>query len=86
MLTDNLYRLMRPLPIVQRKFKRVVYKLPHRRRLINRFGQQLWVDPAEMSGFYLYYEQDYDDYVFEFLSTQVSKYSRALDVGANIGI
>lgn len=78
MLTDNLYRLMRPLPVVQHKFKRVLSKLPHRRRLINHFGQQLWVDPAEMSGFCLYYEQDYDDYVFEFLSTQVPKLQQSI--------
>lgn len=86
MLTDTIYRLMRPLPSVQRQFQRVVKKLPHRQRLVQRFGQQLWTDTSELHGFYLYYEREYDDYIFEFLSAQISQYSRALDIGANIGI
>jgi FkbM family methyltransferase len=74
------------MPELQRQFKRVALKLPHRQRLVHRFGQQLWVDPSELHGFYLYYEREYDDYIFNFLSAQATKYTRVLDLGANIGI
>ena len=90
MLTDTIYQSLKSVPSLQRQFKRVVLKLPHRQRLVNHFQCKLWVDPAELHGFYLYYEREYDDYIFEFLLTQVrnlqSKYHRAIDIGANIGI
>jgi FkbM family methyltransferase len=86
MLTDSIYRSLDSIPELQRQFKRVVLKLPHRQRLVEHFGQKLWVDPSELHGFYLYYEHEYDDYIFNFLSTQLSKYRRVLDLGANIGI
>ncbi len=75
MLTDSIYRSLNSMPELQRQFKRVVLKLPHRQRLVHHFGQQLWVDPSEMHGFYLYYEREYDDYIFNFLSAQATKYS-----------
>jgi FkbM family methyltransferase len=88
MITNTIYRSMHVVPELQRQFRRVVLRLPHRQRLVNHFGQKLWVDPSELHGFYLYYEQEYDDYIFKFLSTQIAKYQylRALDLGANIGI
>ena len=81
MITDKLYRSLSAWPGLQRQFARVVKRLPHRRRQVSRYGQILEIDPSEMAGFYLYYEQDYDNYLFEFLSTQVSKFERALDIG-----
>jgi len=86
MITDKLYRSLSAWPGLQRQFARVVKRLPHRRRQVSRYGQILEIDPSEMAGFYLYYEQDYDNYLFEFLSTQVSKFERALDIGAHHGI
>jgi FkbM family methyltransferase len=50
------------------------------------FGQRLWVDPSELHGFYLYYEREYDDYIFSFLGDRLAGFARALDIGANIGV
>lgn len=61
-------------------------RLPHRNRLVRRFDHALVVDPAELHGFYLYYEQEYDDYIFHFLLPRLASFRRALDIGANIGI
>ena len=44
------------------------------------------VDPSELTGFYLYYEQEYDDGIFRFLSTRLATFSWAIDLGANIGV
>src|SRR6266487_6593874 len=55
-------------------------------RVIEQRGQRLIVDPTELSGYYLYYEQAYDREVFDFLETVMSDYSRVLDVGAKIGV
>lgn len=86
MLTDTVYRSLHPAPELQRQLKRLVLKLPHRLRLVHHFGQRLYVDPSELHGFYLYYEREYDDYIFEFLSAHVKNYSTAMDLGANTGI
>jgi len=86
MLTDKLYRSLRTAPMIQAQVRRVVKKLPHRLRIIERFGQRFIIDPSELSGFYLYYEREYDDFVFQFLDNVIQKYSAALDIGANIGI
>lgn len=86
MITDNLYRLLKPLPGLGGVCRRVVRHLPHRQRRVEHFGQRLWIDPSELHGFYLYYEREYDDWIFEFLARTLSSYSRALDIGANIGI
>jgi FkbM family methyltransferase len=86
MITNTIYHSLRFLPQFQRQFKRVVLRLPHRQRLVHHFGQRLFVDPSELHGYYLYYEQEYDDYIFNFLSEQAKNYARALDLGANIGI
>lgn len=86
MITDRIYRLSHAFPILNPFFRRLVFKLPHRRRVVEHFGQRLLVDPTEMHGFYLYYEHAYDDYIFEFIKARTSRFSRALDVGANIGI
>lgn len=86
MLTDRLYRALGRFPAARSQFKRVVRRLPHRSRMVERLGQRLIVDPSELSGFYLYYEREYDDSLFAFLDTMVSKYGCALDVGANMGI
>ena len=86
MLTDTIYRSMRGLPELQRQFKRVLVRLPHRQRQIVHFGQRLWVDPSELHGFHLYYEREYDDYIFHFLSQRLGRYRRVLDIGANIGV
>jgi FkbM family methyltransferase len=64
----------------------VVRRLPHRTRRVGHFGQHLLVDPSELHGFYLYYEREYDDPIFRFLSERLPAYPRALDLGANIGI
>ena len=86
MISDRLYRLSRTYPVLNRLLRRVVFKLPHRQRLIEHFGRKLFVDPAEMHGFYLYYEHAYDDYIFDFIAAETTRFSRALDLGANIGI
>jgi len=71
---------------MQRQFKRVVLRLPHRERLVRHFDHALVVDPVELHGFYLYYEREYDDYIFRFLLPRLGSFGRALDIGANIGI
>ncbi|MDJ0795468.1 MAG: FkbM family methyltransferase [Calothrix sp. MO_167.B12] len=86
MITDTIYQSMRSAPELQNQFKRVALRLPHRQRLVNHFGNKLLVDPSELHGFYLYYEREYDDYIFNLLSTELVKYSRVLDIGSNIGI
>jgi FkbM family methyltransferase len=86
MLTDTVYRSMRPWKELQKQFKRVLVRLPHRKRVVKRFGQHICVDPSELHGFYLYYEREYDDHIFKFLASQLSLYRRALDLGANIGV
>jgi FkbM family methyltransferase len=86
MVTDSIYRALRRAPNVQRQFKRVLVRLPRRRRQVMRFGQRLWVDPAELHGFHLYYEREYDDYIFKFLENRLGSFARALDIGANIGV
>ena len=63
-----------------------VRRLPHRQRLVQHFGQVLIVDPSELSGFYLYYEREYDDAIFRFLSRELPKFTWAIDIGANIGV
>jgi len=86
MLTDTIYRSMRPWKGLQRQFKRVLVRLPHRQRMVTRFGRRMWVDPSELHGFCLYYEREYDDYIFQFLAEHLARYRRALDLGANIGV
>lgn len=86
MLTDTIYRWMRPSKHLQRQFKRILIRLPHRRRIVRRFEQRICVDPSELHGFYLYYEREYDDHIFQFLGQHLSRYRRALDLGANIGV
>jgi FkbM family methyltransferase len=54
--------------------------------MVRHFGQRLLVDPSELSGFYLYYEQEYDDGVFRFLSNRLHSFAWAIDLGANIGV
>ena len=61
-------------------------RLPHRQRLVRHFGQRLLVDPSELTGFYLYYEQEYDDGIFRFLSKRLASFAWAIDLGANIGV
>ena len=86
MITDVVYRYLRRSPTIQNQFRRLVRRLPHRQRRVQHFGQFLDVDPSELHGFYLYYEHEYDDYIFTFLSSRLERYERALDIGANIGI
>jgi FkbM family methyltransferase len=86
MITDRLYRSLRHWAPLKRLFRRVVRRLPHRQRLVRHFGQMLLVDPSELSGFYLYYEQEYDDGVFRFLSKRLPSFTWAIDLGANIGV
>ena len=71
---------------LQQQLKRVLVRLPHRQRIVERLGHRLLVDPSELHGFYVYYEREYDDFVFEFLQGRLAAYPRALDLGANIGI
>jgi FkbM family methyltransferase len=85
MITDALYRSLGFSPAMQRQAKRVLARLPHRERLVHRFGQKLWVDPADVQGFFFYYDRDGDDWILEFLCRSASGYSHVLDVGANIG-
>jgi FkbM family methyltransferase len=85
LLTDRLYRYLGALPTVQAQARRIVKKLPHRLRVVERRGQRLIVDPSELSGFYLYYEREYDDFVFNFFDKIIYGYSTAFDIGANIG-
>jgi FkbM family methyltransferase len=44
------------------------------------------VDPSELTGFYLYYEQEYDDHIFDFLAGRLPSFDIAIDIGANIGV
>jgi len=53
---------------------------------VTHFDQQIIIDPSEMTGFYLYYEEEYDNYIFNFLDSIAHNYSRVLDIGANIGV
>jgi len=86
MVTDSIYRALSRVGNVQSQFKRVLVRLPRRRRQVTRFGQRLWVDPSELHGFYLYYEREYDDYIFNFLENRLRDFDLALDIGANIGV
>lgn len=86
MFSDRLYRFLKPSPSLGRIYCRAVRHLPHRQRRVKHFGQQLQIDPSELHGFYLYYEREYDDWIFEFLEKRLGEYTRALDIGANIGI
>src|ERR1700733_9553604 len=86
MITDRLYRALRPWAALRRWSTRVVRRLPHRQRLVRHFGQRLLVDPSELTGFYLYYEQEYDDGIFRFLSKRLPSFGWAIDLGANIGV
>lgn len=86
MLTDRIFRASRKSPTLQQQLKRALVRLPSRQRHVMHFGQRLLVDPSELHGFYLYYEGEYDDYIFEFLGERLAGFDRALDIGANIGI
>lgn len=86
MITDRLYRTLRPWAALRRLSTRIVRRLPHRRRLVRHFGQRLLVDPSELTGFYLYYEQEYDDGIFRFLSKRLPSFAWAIDLGANMGV
>lgn len=86
MVTNKIYRLLKGVPLIQQQFRRIVLRLPHRKRLVTHFGQQIIIDPSEMAGFYLYYEEEYDNYIFNFLDSIAHKYARVLDIGANIGV
>jgi hypothetical protein len=86
MLTDAVFRSVSAIPPLQGQLKRFLLRLRADERVIEHRGQRLIVDPTELSGYYLYYEQAYDREVFDFLETVVSDYSRVLDVGANIGV
>lgn len=86
MVSDKIYRLLKRFPLIQKQFRRIIVRLPHRKRLVTHFGQQLIIDPAEMIGYYLYYEKEYDNYIFNFLDSIAHKYERVLDIGANIGV
>lgn len=86
MLTDSIYHALASFPTIKKQFGRVVRRLPHRSRTVNFRGQRLTIDPSEISGFYLYYEQEYDGQNFDFLDSVIGHYAIALDIGANIGI
>jgi FkbM family methyltransferase len=86
MVTDRLYRALGTFPTLQSQLRGIVSRLPHRLRTVERLGQRLIVDPSELAGFYLYYEREYDDFIFQFLETIIDGYSVALDIGANIGV
>lgn len=86
MVTDRIYRLLQSLPSAQRQFRRLVKRLPHRRRLVRHHGCEYEIDPSELHGFYLYYEREYDDPVFAYLRTRLGEFRWGLDIGANIGI
>src|SRR4029077_7250514 len=86
MITDRLYRSLRPWMALHGLYARVVRRLPPRQRQVRHFGQTLVVDPTELSGFYLYYEREYDDDVFHFLSRRLPEFARAIDLGANTGV
>lgn len=86
MLTDKIYHALVSFPKAKRQLARVLHRLPHRRRIVERRGQHLIVDPSELSGFYLYYEREYDDRVFDFLDGVIGRYRLAIDIGANIGV
>jgi FkbM family methyltransferase len=86
MITNTLYRSFARWPHAQKQVRRVLSRLPSRRRLVDHFGLHLLVDPTELSGYYLYYERAYDVEVFRFLDSRLPYYKRVLDIGANIGV
>ena len=86
MITNRVYSMLEGDPWLQGQLKRVLWRLPHRERIITRFGYTLSVDPSELHGFHLYYQREYDDYIFRFLLPRLRTFERALDIGANIGI
>jgi FkbM family methyltransferase len=86
MITDRAYRSLSRVPVAQRLFRRIVTRLPRRRRIVTYAGSKLEIDPTELHGFYLYYEREYDAPVFAILKDRLPEFSRALDIGANIGI
>ncbi|MCX5706404.1 MAG: FkbM family methyltransferase, partial [Candidatus Omnitrophica bacterium] len=86
MLLEKFYYMLKFSPFLQNLAKRALFKLPHREIIVCHYGQKLKVDLSELSGFYLYFEKEYDDYIFDFLNKRISKYERVIDVGANIGI
>jgi FkbM family methyltransferase len=86
MITNTLYRSFARWPHAQEQARRVLIRLPSRRRLVDHFGLHLLVDPTELSGYYLYYERAYDVEVFRFLDSRLPYYKRVLDIGANIGV
>ncbi|MFZ0422336.1 MAG: FkbM family methyltransferase [Xanthobacteraceae bacterium] len=86
MITDRIYRFLMPLRTTHRFYTRIVRRLPHRTRIVRHFDQSFFIDPTELSGFYLYYEQEYDDHVFDFLSSKLASFAWAIDLGANIGL
>lgn len=86
MITNRVYSMFDGDPWLQGQLKRVLLRLPHRERVITRFGYKLVVDPSELHGFHLYYQREYDDYIFRFLLPRLKTFERAFDIGANIGI
>src|SRR5437660_12787775 len=71
MITNTLYRSFARWPHAQKQVRRVLSRLPPRRRLVDHFGLHLLVDPTELSGYYLYYERAYDVEVFRFLDSRL---------------
>jgi FkbM family methyltransferase len=86
MVTDTIFRALAHVPTAQRQWGRIVRHLPHRARVVRRLGQRVLIDPTEHAGYYLYYEREYDDFVFRFLGTQMPRFHQGLDLGANIGV
>lgn len=86
MITYAIYRALARVPALKRQFRRIVKRLPHRNRLVEHPGLRMVVDPSELSGFYLYYDREYDDHVFRFIQERAGRYRRAVDLGANIGV
>jgi hypothetical protein len=73
-------------PSIQWQFKRVVVRLPHRRRQVVHFGQRPWIDPSHLHGFFLYYERKYQRLYFQLSGRSARRFRKAPDFGANIGV
>ena len=86
MITDTIFKKLKPFPTAQRLARRVFRRLWNRKRIVTHYQQLLQVNPVEHSGYYLYYEGVYDKEVFKFLDKETCRYNFAVDAGANIGV
>jgi hypothetical protein len=86
MVTDTIYRALRSNP----KHTAAVQASGHSASTPAAPSRPFWAAAVgrslRASRFYLYYEREYDDYIFSFLGDRLAGFGRAVDIGANIGV